>query len=104
MTDVKRLEEENAKLRKRLENDMEGRRSSGVSLLGLSKYQDLQRDVAKLQAKICKVMKLLHQYFWLVNIIAFNLDGTIFGGSQYYEKAGHIPGDFQVAAPCHGLS
>jgi len=55
ITDVKRLEEENIILRKRLENEMEGRRSSGVSLLGLSKYQELQRDVAKLQAKICKM-------------------------------------------------
>ena len=63
MMDVKRLEEENSKLRKRLESDMEGRRSSGVSLVGLSKYQELQRDVAKLQAKICKVVKLLHLYF-----------------------------------------
>eukprot|EP00092_Neocalanus_flemingeri_P030615 GFUD01033242.1.p1 GENE.GFUD01033242.1~~GFUD01033242.1.p1 ORF type:complete len:525 (+),score=146.87 GFUD01033242.1:71-1645(+) len=51
--DVKRLEEENAELRKRLQ--LAGRRSSSVSLVGVNKYQELQRDVAKLQAKICKM-------------------------------------------------
>ena len=51
--DVKRLEEENAELRRRLE--MAGSRNSRVSLMEISKYQELQRDVAKLQAKICKV-------------------------------------------------
>ena len=50
--DVKRLEEENAELRRRLE--MAGSRNSRVSLMEISKYQELQRDVAKLQAKICK--------------------------------------------------
>jgi len=51
--DIQRLEEENAELRKQLE--MSGSRSSNASLMGLSKYQELERDVAKLQAKICKM-------------------------------------------------
>ena len=50
---IKRLEEENAELRKRLE--FADRRSSSVSLLGKSKFQELERDVTKLQAKIFKV-------------------------------------------------
>jgi len=50
---MKRLEEENAELRKRLE--FADRRSSSVSLLGKSKFQELERDVTKLQAKICKM-------------------------------------------------
>ena len=51
--DVKRLEEENAELRRRLE--MTGRRSSNSSLMEISKHQEVQRDIAKLQAKIFKV-------------------------------------------------
>ena len=50
--DVKRLEEENAELRRRLE--MTERRSSNASLMELGKHQEVQRDIAKLQAKICK--------------------------------------------------
>ena len=55
--DLKTLEDDNAELRKQLE--FAGRRSSSVSLLGKSKFQELERDVTKLQAKICKVIILL---------------------------------------------
>jgi len=51
--DIKTLEEENARLRNQLQ--LAARRSSSTSLVGMSKYQELQRDVAKLQAKICKI-------------------------------------------------
>ena len=51
--DLKRLEDENAELRKQLE--FAGRRSSSISLLGKSKVEELERDVTKLQAKICNV-------------------------------------------------
>jgi len=51
--DMQRLEEENAELRKQLE--MSESRISNASPMGLSKYQELERDVAKLQAKICKM-------------------------------------------------
>ena len=54
--DIKTLEEENARLRNQLQ--LAASRSSSASLVGLSKYQELQRDVAKLQAKICKVLFL----------------------------------------------
>jgi len=50
--DVERLQEENAELRKRLE--LFERRGSGCSF-GWRKYEELQRDVDKLQAKISKI-------------------------------------------------
>jgi len=51
--DIKTLEEENERLRNQLH--LAARRSSSASLVGMDKYQELQRDVAKLQAKICKI-------------------------------------------------
>jgi hypothetical protein len=63
---LERLEDENAELRKQLE--FAGRRSSSVSLLGKSKFQELERDVTKLQAKICNVPTRLCSLCAVVNI------------------------------------
>merc|ERR1719318_1672528 len=51
--DVKRLEEENADLRRQLEMNGSGR--SNASLMEISKHQEVQRDIAKLQAKILQM-------------------------------------------------
>ena len=94
---MKRLEDENAELRKRLE--FADRRSSSVSLLGKSKFQELERDVTKLQAKICKVGEFAYH---TVKIFSYlYIDGTVIRGPKLDQEVGNIPRDLQVTTSEH---